>query len=480
MSKPFTPRGYQPPVTQWALEHERCALWVPMGMGKSVSTLNAIDGLILAGETAPTLVLAPLRVARTTWPEEVKKWDHLSYMEVTPIIGDVETRRRALSADTPVHTINYDNLLWLIEELGDRWPYRTIIADEATKLKGLRLSERTSTTGKKFLAGQGGKRAKALGMLAHTRIKRFIELTGTPSPNGLIDLWGQMWFLDKGQRLGRTYTAFTQRWFRPSRDGYGSEPMDHAQAEIQELLKDICLTIDVKDWFDIKDPIVNNVYVDLPPGARRLYKDMEKDFFMMLESHPVEALNSASKSQKLLQIANGAAYVEPLVESDGDPRSKMWKEMHDEKLQALESIIEEAGGAPVIVCYHFKSDLARLQKKFKQGRALATAQDERDFKKGRIPVLFVHPQSAGHGIDGFQHVCNTMVFFSQNWSLDNYQQVIERIGPVRQLQAGLDRPVFVHHILARNTIDELVLERLTTKKSVQEILMTAMKQLKGK
>ena len=474
----FTPRAYQPPTTDWILQHDRCALWLPMGLGKSISTLNALDILAMSGETHPVLIGAPLRVARTTWPDEVKKWDHLSGMTVVPITGSLKERRQALDTDAQIYTVNYEILPWLIEYLGERWPFRTFIADESTKLKSLRLSERISSTGKTYLAGQGGMRAKALGKLAHTKIKRFVELTGTPSPNGLNDLWGQMWFLDKGARLGRTFTAFQQRWFQKSYDGYGSDPMPHAQAEIQDLLRDICLTIDPADHFDLKAPIVNNIYVDLPSSARKLYKSMENDFFMSLEGHAIEAFNAAARSLKCLQIANGAAYLDAEVDGDGHPKAKLWKDIHDEKLQALEEIIEEAGGAPVIVSYHFQSDLARLQKKFKNGRALVTQQDEKDFKRGKIPILFTHPQSAGHGIDGFQNVCNTIVFFSQNWSLDCYQQIIERIGPVRQMQAGFDRPVFVHHILARHTIDELVLERVMTKRSVQDILMQAMKERK--
>lgn len=477
MRKPFTPRAYQGMATEHMLNVPRCALWAGMGLGKSVSTLNVVDALQLAGESDPVLVLAPLRVARSTWVEEAGKWDHLADMRVVPIVGTAAERALAMRQPAQVFTTNYENLEWLAEQWGDRWPYRTVIADEATKLKGVRLSFQTSKTGKEFLNGQGGKRARALGKIAHSHVRRFIELTGTPAPNGLKDLWGQIWFLDGGKRLGRTYDAFKQRWFRSSYDGYGIVPREHAEAQIHAALADICLTIDAKDYFDLADPIVNEVLVDLPPKVRKLYREMEKEMFAQIAAdRSASAVNAAGRTQKCLQLASGAIYLDPDVESDTDPRAKEWREVHDAKLEALDDIIEEACGAPMIVVYEFRSDLARLLKAFPKGRALNSKKDEDDFKAGRIPVLFTHPKSAGHGVDGFQNVCNTMVFLTRNWSLEDYQQIVERIGPVRQMQAGLDRPVFLHHIVARDTVDEMVSERLLGKKSTQEILLEAMKR----
>ena len=435
-----------------------------------------LDAIYLGGESAPTLILGPLRVARKVWSDEVHKWDHLAGLSVVPIIGSEKERLAALRLDAPVYTTNYENLVWLIEHWGDRWPYRTIIADESDYIKGHRISFRTSSTGKEFLAGQGAKRAGALARIAHTHVTRFVELTGTPAPNGLIDLWGQLWYLDRGRRLGRTFDSFKQRWFQKSYDGYGSIALPHAEAEIHVAVKDICLTIDGKDWFDLKKPIVNNVYVDLPPKARKLYDEMEKEMFIQIEQHSAEAFNAAARTQKTLQIANGACYVDPLVDSDDAPRAKEWKEIHDEKIQALESIVHETNGAPLLVCYEFRSDLARLLKAFPKGRVLKTQQDEDDFKAGKVPILFLHPKSGGHGIDGFQYACNNIVFFGHNWSLGQYQQVIERIGPVRQMQAGFERPVWVHHIIARDTVDEMVMERRETKRETQDILLAACKR----
>jgi len=434
-----------------------------MGLGKTVSTLTMIDGLILAGESAPTLILAPLRVAKTTWPEEARKWEHLRDISVVPIVGSEQERRLALKLDAPVYTTNYENIVWLTEHFGDRWPFRNIVADESTKLKSFRLR-------------QGGKRAQALGRIAHTKVKRFTGLTGTPAPNGLGDLWGQAWFADAGRRLGRTHDAFKQRWFRPSPDGHGSVPLPGAQEEIEAALRDICLTVDAKDWFDLKEPIVSNICFDLPVKARRMYQDMEKDLFMQLDEHDIEAFNAAAKTQKLLQVASGAVYLDPQAESDQDKRSKEWKEVHDSKIQILEDIVEEAAGMPVLVAYHFKSDLTRLLRAFPSGRALdADPATIADWNAGKIPVLFAHPASAGHGLN-LQDGGNILVYFSHDWNLENRQQILERVGPVRQLQSGHDRPTFIYNIIARDTMDEVVLERVETKASVQELFLKAMKR----
>lgn len=456
VSKEFIARPYQKLITDHVLNADRCAVWAGMGMGKTTSTLNALDTIQLC-ESAPVLVIAPLRVARSTWPDEAKKWRHLRNIHVMPVVGSEAERKMALRHDASVYTTNYENIPWLVEHYGERWPFRTVVTDESTKLKGFRLR-------------QGTARARALGSIAHTRIKRFIELTGTPAPNGLQDLWGQTWFLDAGVRLGRTYSAFQQRWFRPSHDGYGHMPLDHAQAEIQAKLRDLCITIDAKDWFDLREPIVNNIYVDLPVKARALYKDMEKRMFMEIDEHQVEAFNAAARTVKCLQLANGAAYV--------GEESREFREVHDAKLLALEDVIEEAAGMPVLVAYNFKSDLARLLRAFPKGRALdASPQTIADWNAGNIPVMFAHPASAGHGLN-LQDGGNILVFFGHDWNLENRLQIIERIGPTRQMQAGHDRPMFIHNIIARDTVDEMVMARVETKREVQDILLEAMK-LKG-
>lgn len=453
MAKDFTPRPYQTLITNHILSTPRCAVWAGMGLGKTTSTLNAIDALQMVDDT-PALVVAPLRVAQSTWPDEVAKWRHLSHLVVVPILGDVSQRLAALHKQANIYTTNFENLPWLIAHYGDRWPFRIVIIDEATKLKGFRLR-------------QGSKRAAALSKVAHHLVDRFVELTGTPSPNGLQDLWGQIWFIDIGTRLGRTFDAFKRRWFQAAYDGGKGEPHAHTQKEIQDRLRDVCLTIDAKDWFDLREPIVSNIYVDLPIRARKLYNDMEKAMFMQLDEHEVEAFSAAAKTIKCLQIANGAAYV--------GESNQAWEVIHDAKLQALDEIIEEANGMPVLVAYNFKSDLARLRSAFPKGRALdSNPATITDWNAGKISPLFAHPASAGHGLN-LQDGGNILVFFAHDWNLEYRLQIIERIGPTRQMQAGHDRPMFIYNIIARDTVDELVIERVESKREVQDILMQAMK-----
>jgi SNF2 family DNA or RNA helicase len=449
----FKPHDYQQEAMAHLYKVRRSALWMPMGGGKTVTTLTALDNLNVVEDVFPALVLAPLRVARATWPEEVAKWPHLKHLRVSVISGTPKQRERALAKDADIYCTNYDNLVWLRKELGDTWPFKTVVADEFTRLKSFRLR-------------QGGSRARALGQVAHSHVSRFIGLTGTPAPNGVKDLWGQIWMLDQGERLGRTFSAFEQRWFRKGYDGYSLVPYDHTQAEVEDKLRDICLTV---KGLDVDEPIVNPIYVDLPPMARKVYDAMEVEMFAVLNDEGVEAANAAVRTQKCLQLANGALY----IDENGN-----WEEAHAAKLDALESIIEEANGAAVLVAYNFKHDLQRLQSRFRQGRVLDADPDTiKQWNAGKIPLLFAHPASAGHGLN-LADGGNILAFFGVNWSLEEHMQIIERIGPMRQKQAGYDRPVFVYPILARGTVDDLVMERLSSKRSVQEVLLEAMKRRK--
>lgn len=461
----FLPRPYQGIGFDFIAENKRCALFAGMGLGKTATVLGTLNNLSLVEDVFPALIVAPLRVARKTWRDEVAKWDDFAGLRVSQIVGTPAERLAALARPAEVYTINYENLPWLIEVLKDRAFFRTIVPDESSKLKNFRGSiQAHPKTGKKFLRCDSGKNAGALAKIAF-RAPRFIELTGTPASNGLINLWAQVWFLDGGQRLGRTFSDFESRWFRLHPSGYGLIPTATAHDEIHDRIRDICLTIDPKDWFGLDEPIHRVVEVELSGRARVAYDKMENELFLEIGGKEVEAMNAASKTIKCLQLANGAVY----TDEDGN-----WSETHDEKLLALEEIVEESGGMPVIVAYQFKSDLARLKKAFPKGRALATAKDEDDFKAGKIPILFVHPASAGHGIDGFQKVTNIMVFFGHWWDLELRQQVIERIGPVRQMQSGMDRPVFIYDIVARDTIDEVVIARHETKRKVQDLLLEAL------
>jgi len=741
--------AYQQDIVDYIQANERCGVWALMGTGKTVSTLTALDELSLVEDGIwPVLVLAPLRVAKSVWPNEVHDWRHLSHLRVSAVCGDAIDRKRALAADAQVFTCNYENLEWLVAHFGDAWPFRTVVCDECfvagtpvrtptgdvpietvkvgdlvethvgprrvsrvyTRLKsisdmvtltlstgetlegssdhpfftdagwlpaalcegrqvfrnsdlsdlsdalrairfkgagentreqdpillrtvqeqsslgetrtarnssakhdqaqpwasglmelwdtmvrspsgenvrdkkgspiscgargqwegsesygsdahtlnarrlqlelhrtvgslwarmsvalqaGLWQSEDEGLSGsrrdwaqrnketrsgspedgsvrvvgvesfsdnqrqgvvpvfnievagaptyfangvlvhncsklKSFRLRQGSKRARALASVAFSKVTRFIGLTGTPSPNGLIDLWGQTWFLDKGERLGTTFSKFEQRWFRKGYDGFSLKPMPHAEREIHDKLRDICLTV---EGLQVDEPIFNNIMVDLPPAARTQYNLMEREMFAEIEGVGIEAFNAAARTSKLLQFSAGA------VITDSDTGE--WSPVHDVKLDALESVIEEAAGAPVLVAYHFRSDLARLKKRFPKAVALDSDPKTIDrWNAGEIPILLAHPASAGHGIN-LARGGNILVFFTVDWSLETYMQVIERLGPMRQKQAGLNRPVFVHHILSRKTVDEMVLERLRSKRSVQDVLLEALKRREG-
>ena len=450
-------RPYQEQMVDHILSNPRTNLFCPMGAGKTLAVLTALDHLSLLEDTFPVLVDAPLRVAKSTWPDEIQKWAHLRHLTVSVITGNIQQRWKALDTDADIVCINYDNLVWLAEACGDRWPFKVIVADEATRLKGFRTR-------------QGTQRAKALARYAHAT-PRYIGLTGTPAANGLQDLWALAWFVDKGQRLGLTFKAFTDRWFQSIATTAGFtmiKPLAHAQREIEDKLKDICLSIDLKDYINMKEPVVNTIAVELPKAAQKIYRDMEREMFAELSKEKdITAFNAAAKTMKLLQISNGAVYTD---------EAGNWEDIHQAKLDALESIIEEAAGMPVLVAYHFKSDLARLQKRFRSGRVLdADPKTIRDWNAGKIPVLFAHPASAGHGLN-LQDGSNILAFFSLNWNLEERLQIIERIGPARQAQAGHDRPVFIHNIIAKDTIDELVLARVEGKRDVVDLIMEAMRK----
>lgn len=455
MKPTFVPHDYQIDIAQFIQNNPRCAVWAGMGTGKTASTLMALDHLSLVEpDVFPVLVLAPLRVAKSTWPDEIDKWSNFAHLKVSAITGSVREREKALKQGAHIYTVNYENLPWLVTEFLDKWPFKTIVADEFTRLKGYRTR-------------QGSRRAKSLSRVAHQEVQRFIGLTGTPSPNGLTDLWGQTWFLDKGYRLGKTFAAFEGRWFARGWDGYSLKPHDHSQAEIEDRLKDICLTV---KGLPVDEPIVNTLYVDLPDSAASVYAALEDDLYASIkEDFDVTAVNAAVLYGKLQQAASGAIY------ADG---GKEWVELHRAKIEALESIIEEASGAPVLVAYHFKSDLERLKAAFPKARVLDTdPKTIRDWNAGKIEILLAHPKSAGHGLN-LAKGGNIIAFFTPDWNCEEHDQIIERIGPMRQKQARLNRPVFVHRIAAKGTVDDLILERLRTKRDLQDLLLEAMDRRK--
>jgi SNF2 family DNA or RNA helicase len=450
----WTPRPWQPPMVDHMTDIERNATWAGTGTGKTGTALIALKMVQDLLDPRPALVLAPKRVASRTWPREVEKWDNIDG-DCTPILGSPAERlgvlRRGIRAgNSRLYTINYENLVWLLNALTDLkmpWPFATVIADESTKLKSFRIK-------------QGGKRTQAFKDAAW-EAERFWELTGTPSPNGLLDLWGQLWFLDQGKRLGQSYTAYRNRWFKPGNSEFAQwTPFDHSADQIHPRLTDICLSVSVP----VDKPIVNKVYVDLPDKVRGDYKRMEEEALIEIKDRQIEAINAATKMNKFLQIASGHVYDEDHVAHH----------LHDAKIEALESIIEEAAGMPVLVVVNFQFEAPHIIRAFgSRARQLRSDKDIDDFAAGKIPIGIAHPASVGHGINDMEHGTNIGVFFSGDWNLEFHDQVLERIGPMRQKQSGYDRPVYLHYILAEGTIDEEVFERRIEKISVQEALKRA-------
>jgi SNF2 family DNA or RNA helicase len=451
--KTFIPRDYQYSIINRIVENDRCAIYAGMGMGKTSSTLCAIEFLKLTEGLGPVLVLAPLRVAASTWPQEAEKWGF--DLRVVPVVGSAREREKALETDADVYTMNYENIPWLIDYYEPRWPFNMIVADEATRLKGFRFRGKAV-------------RSKALARVAF-RSYRFVELTGTPAPNGLLDLWGQLWFIDRGARLGRSYHVYASTYFRPKRVGRSPfaiqyVPFEWTQEAIQEKIADVSMSLNAADYFPIDTPINVTISVSLPREARVVYDKLQNDFFAKIENAEIEVANAAAMTTKCLQVASGFVY-----HDDGDATL-----LHDAKIEALKSIIEEANGAPVLVAYQWQEDARRIKDAIPGARLL-----DKDpstiaaWNAGDIPVLLAHPASAGHGLN-LQDGGNILVFYSLWWNLEHYQQIIERIGPTRQLQAGHPRPVFIYHIITTNTLDETVLKCMATKGRVQDLLLEAL------
>ena len=455
----FTPRPYQAKIIDFILTHHRGAVYAGMGMGKTSSTLCALERLKKEEPDAfPALILAPLRVASSTWPQEILKWGF--NLSCACVSGTPKQRVKILTgAPADIYTTNYEQIPWLAEYFGDKWPFKTVIADESTRLKSFRLG------------GSKSSRARALAAPAWDKVKRFIELTGTPASNGLIDLWGQLWFIDKGAALGRSFREFTARYFDAYQVGMSAyalkyEPREGADKAIQERIAPVSISLSASDWFDIDEPIISPVYVGMPDETEKFYKTLKSDLLVSLdETSEVTAVNAAALSAKCLQCASGAVY-----DDEGECRI-----LHEEKLLALDSIIEEAAGEPVLVAYHWRFSAERIMKRFKNAVILDKDPETiARWNRGEIPILVTNPASAGHGLN-LQDGGHILVIFDEWWDLEQYLQVIERIGPTRQMQAGHPRPVYVYHIMARGTLDPVVLTRLQTKCRVQDALLEYLK-----
>jgi SNF2 family DNA or RNA helicase len=454
MGRVFVPRPHQRLGIQFIREHPRCNLFATPGSGKTGMVFMLLEQLRMLGSAYfPALVIGPKAVCELTWPDEQRKWSTFQDMRVVNMVGAERERTNGLLTWGDVYLINYENVPWLVQQYaGKPWPFRIVIADESTRLKSFRTR-------------QGGKRAAALASIAqHTG--RWINLTGTPAPNGYKDLWGQQWFVDFGQRLGASYTAFMRRWF--VEDPYTKQvQLRHPSCkdEIDALMADCTLSIRAEDWMDVEKPNYVDREVRLPPAVMQLYRQMERDFWIELQAmesrHEVTAVNAAALSNKLLQLASGSCIV------DGGGA----KFVHPAKLEALESILEELQ-EPLLVAYWYRAEIDMLKKHFPQIRIFKDKRDETDWNEGRVPLMAVHPQSAGHGIN-LQYGGRAMVHFTHTWNAELREQVESRINPLRQKQAGFNRSVIHYNLVATGTLDRDVLDRVKDKLDVQAALLKA-------
>ncbi|MEF3312337.1 DEAD/DEAH box helicase [Paenibacillus sp. GYB004] len=447
----FVPHQYQEYATARILDTPYIALLLEMGLGKTVSTLTAIDKLLNDYFDAErVLVIAPLRVADDTWAREVGKWDHLRHLRIAKVLGSAEQRRRALRAEADIWVINRENVEWLVSEYGSKWPFDTVVIDESSSFKNPQA-----------------KRFKALRRV-RPMIKRVIELTGTPAPNSLMDLWPQIYLLDQGERLGKTITGFRDRYFTPgARSGhvvYDWKQKQEAEQRIYESIADVVVSMKAADWLDLPERIDRTVPVKLSAQAQELYKKLERDLLLPYADADVVANTAAVLSNKLLQMASGAVY-------DEDRGVKL---IHDAKLDALEDIIEAAQGKPVMVFYNFKHSLSRIQERFPQARILRKGKDGnediRAWNNDEIPLLLLHPKSAGHGLNLQESSCQTVVWYDQIWSLEEDQQANARVH-----RQGQTRRIVVLRLVAAGTMDEEAVEALERKATGQESLMQAVK-----
>ena len=439
----YKPHEYQTFATNFVLEHPACGLILDMGLGKSVITLSALWSLLLDSfDVGKVLVVAPKRVAENTWPTELAKWDHLDGLTWSLVLGSEKDRRAALQRRAKIYIINRENVAWLVDHC--RWDFDTLVIDELSSFK--------SSKAQRFRAL---KRVRP-------RISRVIGLTGTPQPNGLLDLWPQMYLLDMGQRLGRFVGGYRERFFLPDKRNreviFSYKPKEGAEEKIYELISDICISMKATDFLDMPELVSSQIEVKMSDRERKLYEDFERDMVLHLKDGDLDAVNAAALSNKLVQMANGAVY--------GDNRQV--HHIHDRKLDALDDLIEAANGKPLLVAYWFKHDLERIRQRF-DVRTIDRPEDITDWNAGKIPVALIHPASAGHGLN-LQDGGSTIVWFGLTWSLELYQQLNARLW-----RQGQKHTVVIQHLVTAGTHDEDIVRALEQKDMSQTALIAAVK-----
>ena len=450
--------SYQNRGVQHIIDNPFCALFLDMGLGKTVTTLTAIKELMDACIITNALVVAPKKVTQVTWTGEIKNWAHLQDLTISVIDGDVKHRRAAMAKKADIYAVSRDNIVWLVTECGGiKLPFDMVVIDELSSFKN-----------------HASKRFRAM-----KRVRKFIPrvvgLTGTPSPNGLIDLFAQMYLIDEGERLGKTITGYRDRFFRPDkRNGdivytYAlKQPADETEKQISDLISDITISMTAEDYLKMPDKIMLFDTVELPSKVYENYQDFEQEQVLELinSDELITAATAAALSNKLQQYANGAIY-------DAD---RNVKHIHDEKLEKLQEIVEAANGAPVLVAYSFIHDLDRIMNALKEYKPVKLEKPEHiaQWNDGKIQVLVTHPASAGHGLN-LQKGGNILVWFGNTWSLELYMQFNARL-----YRQGQTKPVYIHHIVSKGTVDEKIIKALSGKKETQDGLMQSIKELMEK
>lgn len=435
--------SYQLAAVDFILKKKRCQLWLQMGMGKSVSTLTAITDLLDSFSVSKVLVIAPLRVANSVWKQEGENWQHLNGLRIVVCTGSEKQRLQRLQSDADVYVINRENVAWLCDLYQKRWPFDCVVIDEASSFKSA-----------------GAQRFKSLKrVLPYT--SHMILLTGTPSPNGLMDLWAQCYLVDFGSALGKTMTSYKQRFFESDFMGYKFTPREGADDKIKSLVAPYTLSMRVEDYLDMPDYLTSIVGVDIGTKALKQYGEFEDNLFAEFKGHEIEAQSAAVLANKLLQFANGAMYVD---------EHKNYVEIHNEKLEALAELVDDNPTENLLVAYNYQTDLERLQKRFPFATVLDKNSDTiKAWNSGKIKMLLAHPASAGMGIN-LQHGGRVIVWFGLSWSLEYYQQFNCRL-----YRQGQTKPVRIIHLVSSGTIDERVVSVLNNKAASQNDLMNALK-----
>lgn len=442
----YIPHDYQTRAKDFILEHPKAGMLLEMGLGKTVITLTAIDVLINElFEVDRVLVIAPKRVAEDTWTREHAKWDHLRHLRVSKVLGSPEQRRRALAVDADIYVIGRDNVVWLVEQCRQGWPFDMVVIDELSSFKNPQA-----------------KRFRALKKVI-PKASRVVGLTGTPSANGLMDLWAEIYLLDRGERLGHTLGAYREKYFRPgARNGYVVfkwEPLRGSREKIEAAISDICISMSADDYLTLPKRIDNLIPVKLSPQEMKQYKTMEAEQLLHIDDEDVVALNAAAVMTKLLQIANGSVY-----SHEGNV-----VRLHDAKLEALLEIIDTTD-SPVLIFYSYKHDLTAIKAAIPGARTLDGPEDIAEWNAGRVQVLLAHPASVGYGLN-LQEGGHVIVWYGLTWSLELYQQANARL-----YRQGQDKPVIIHHLIAEGTVDEQVMRALQEKDMSQAALMAALKE----